>query len=346
MDRSTGMMVIACSDDGSVKRETRMIPQPTKGEILLKLTICGLCGTDFFKLNNATESAGTVLGHEIVGTVEKSVSSRFRQGDRIVVPHHVSCGECALCQRGSTTQCPEFKKNLFSPGGFSEFVLIREPAVRLAAYRIPDDVSDTAASFLEPAACVLRGINKAELPDDGCSVVIGGGTMGLLHLHVLRAVRPNSKVVIIDPIAERQAFALENGAIAALPPGHDALKKTINELTGELGADAIFDTVGGAGPLNLGFSAIRPGGSVVLFAHGGPGEVADFELNPFFKTEARLLATYSGGLEEQREISELIFNHILDATPLISHRMPLQEIDEAIQLCNQHKAYKILLVAQ
>ncbi len=343
MGRHAHMLVASCHDDGSIKLETRPIPEPAAGEILLKLTVCGLCGTDLFKLNNKTESTGTVLGHEIVGTVEKSNSERFHHGERIVVPHHVSCGECALCLRGSTTQCPVFKLNLFSPGGFSEFVLIRESAVRLAAYRIPDNISDDAASFLEPAACVLRGINKAEVPADGCSIIMGGGTMGLLHLHVLRAVRPKGKVVIIDPVPERQAFALANGAHQAFAPDDDVLQQTIADITSGLGADAVFDTVGGIGPLNLGLKTIRPGGSVVLFAHAGAQESATFELNSFFKTEARLLATYSGGLEEQQEIAGLIFAKKLDATPLVSHKLPLGEINKAIKLANEYKAYKILL---
>lgn len=322
------------------------MPRPAAGELLLRTACCGLCGTDLFKITHGGLEDGVVLGHELVATVVEAGAgvTAFAPGDRVVVPHHVACGECALCRRGAPTQCSAFRENLLFPGGFSELVLVRERAARLAARALPVAVSDTAAVFMEPAACVLRGLDRAELPDgEGCAVVIGAGSMGLLHLLVLRAAAPGTAVVVSDPVAARRRLALELGAAAACTPGPE-LAATVASVTRGLGADAVFDTVGGAAVLVEAVALARPGGSAVLFAHARPGEPAGFEINPLFKHERRVLGTYSGGLAEQRRIFDLIVAGRLDASPLITHTLPLSRFGEAVALAVERRALKVLLV--
>lgn len=347
----TGAMTVAACVEGGVRLETRPRPEPGPGEMLLRLRCAGLCGTDLFKLRYGTASAGSVLGHEVVGTVEALGAgvAGFAPGDRVVVPHHVACGQCDLCRRGSEPLCPAFRENLLAPGGFSEWVLVRERAVRQAAFGLPPHVSDEAAVFLEPAACVLRGLRHARLPETalagpspGCAAVLGGGGMGLLHLLVLKAVHPALKVLISEPVAERRELALRLGADAVAPPGGET-SEAAAVLTGGLGADAVFDTVGGAGPLEATLALSRPGGAVVLFAHAAEGERAGFDLNAFFKSERRLLATYSSSLTEQREIYRLLVSRRLDPSSLVTHRMPLARFGEAVELAEGRRALKVLL---
>ncbi len=343
--------VVAVAAGGSTRREERVLPALSPGEILLRLRGCGLCGTDLFKLDHQSAPDGAVLGHEVVGdVVETRAPERFAIGDRVVVPHHVPCGECALCRRGSETMCDVFRENLLSPGGFSEFLVVGERAVRLAAQLVPEEISDDAAVFLEPAACVLRGIERSalaavpeEIEPSGCAVVIGGGSMGLLHLLTLRAWRPSLRIVLSDPVAERRRLALELGAAAAPPPGEEA-GSAVEALTSGLGADAAFDTVGGAAVLDGALALLREGGSAVLFAHARDGEAPSFHLNSLFKSERRVLGTYSGSLREQRTVFEWIAAGRLDASPLVTHRLPLARFDEAVALVRRREALKILLV--
>jgi len=352
------MTVALCSGGGAVRLETRPRPEPGPGEMLLRLRYAGLCGTDLFKLDQGTAPEGSVLGHEVVGTVEALGEGAvgFSPGDRVVAPHHVACGECALCRRGNEPLCPAFRENLLVPGGFSEWVLVRERAVRQAAFGLPPHLSDEAAVFLEPAACVLRGIRQARLAETalpaispgaapGAVAILGGGSMGLLHLLVLKAVHPALKVAVSDPLEERRALALRLGADAAAPPG-EAIQSAVEPLTGGLGADAVFDTVGGAGPLADALALSRPGGTVVLFAHampGGSGERAGFDLNAFFKAERRLLGTYSSSLADQREVYRLLVTRRLDPSPLVTHRLPLSRFEEALALARERRALKVLL---
>lgn len=348
------MTVAACAAGGAVRIESRPRPEPGPGEMLLRLRVSGLCGTDLFKLGHATAPEGAVLGHEIVGTVEFLGTGvrGFAVGDRVAVPHHASCGECDLCRRGSEPLCPAFRENLLSPGGFSEWVLVRERAVRQAAFGLPAHLQDEAAVFLEPAACVLRGLRHARLPETalagpspGCAAVLGAGSMGLLHLLVLKAVHPGLRVAVSDPLEERLDLARRLGADAATLPGQPA-REAVAGLTDGLGADAVFDTVGGAALLEAALAISRPGGTVVLFAHaphGEPGESAGFDLNAFFKAERRLLGTYSSSLADQREAYRLLVSRRLDPSPLVTHRLPLSRFEEALSLARERRALKVLL---
>lgn len=348
---SIPMRVAACAEGGAVRIETRPRPTPGPGELLLRLRAAGLCGTDLYKLRYATEPAGAVLGHEVVGTIDALGEGvvGFAAEDRVVVPHHVSCGECDLCRRGSDPLCPAFRENLLVPGGFSEWVLVRERAVRRAAFGIPPHVPDEVAVFLEPAACVLRGLRHARLPETalpgsspGCAAILGGGSMGLLHLLVLKAVHPTLRVAVSDPLPERLDLARRLGADVAASPG-DEIRHKILTATRGLGADAVFDTVGGAGPLEDALALSRPGGAVVLFAHAAAGERADFDLNAFFKTERRLLATYSSALADQREVYRLLVGRRLDPSPLVTHHLPLSRLEEGVALSRERRALKVLL---
>lgn len=335
--------VVACLGGGATVLQRRPAPRPEAGEMLLRLRVVGFCGTDLFKLQTDSAAPGTVLGHEVVGDVLALGDgvTRFSVGQRIAVPHHVPCGECVYCRRGNETMCEVFRENLMEPGGFADTILVRRRATELAAHVVPDSVSDAAAVFMEPAACVLRGVNRSGLTADGTAVVQGAGSMGLLHLLVLRAALPGIRVVMIDPVAERRSMSLELGAEAVAAPGGDA-QAVVAQVTADVGADAVFDTVGGAGPLQAGLDLCRQGGSVVLFAHAPEGQTAGFDLNDLFKYERRVLGTYSGALAEQQQVFDLILSGALDPTPLATHRMPLDEFERGVALVTSHQALKVL----
>ena len=349
----SAMTVAACTGDGGVRIESRPRPTAGPGEMVLRLRVAGLCGTDLFKLQHCTAPDGMVLGHEVVGSVAalgEGVAG-FALGDRVAVPHHVACGECDFCRRGSEPSCPAFRENLLAPGGFSEWVLVRERAVRQAAFGLPPSLRDDAAVFLEPAACVLRGIRQARLPETaftgpspGLAAILGGGSMGLLHLLVLKALHPGLRVLVSDPLEERRDLARGLGADAAVLPG--AAQGEVEALSQGRGADAVFDTVGGAALLETALALSRPGGAVVLFAHAetGGSDNATFDLNAFFKSERRLIATYSSALAEQREVYRLLVSGRLDPSPLVTHRLPLSHFPAAVELARERRAVKVLLV--
>lgn len=346
------MKVVACAGSGRTRLEKVARPTARAGELVLSLECCGFCGTDLFKIAGSETEPGTVLGHELVGLVAVVGDGVdwFQAGDRVVVPHHVACGTCAFCRRGSETRCATFKENLLEPGGFSELIRVLPRAVSRAARVVPETVSSDAASFMEPAACVLRGVRRSGLlhdapsdPDARVAVVQGGGSMGLLHLLVIKAVLPGCRVVVSDPVESRRSLADELGADASSRPGAE-LRRAVDEMSEGRGADAVFDTVGGAALLDEAIGLMRDGGTVVLFAHAGRGESASFELNTLFKGEMRVVSTYSGTVEDQGTVFELMASGALDPTPLVTHRIPLSRFDEAVALASDRAALKIMIV--
>src|ERR1035437_4876039 len=145
--------------DGAAALEEIPVPEIGDGEFLLALDVCGLCGTDVMK--HDTRAPNAVLGHELVGRVAKAgPGSPLREGERVVVSHHVPCGDCHWCRKGQESMCRQFKSTNIEPGGFAEFVRIPAQHARHTAFRVHDDMDPIAASQMEPLACVLRNVKR------------------------------------------------------------------------------------------------------------------------------------------------------------------------------------------
>ena len=334
--------VVAIQDGFHPRLEHRDRIRPGVGEILIRMRLSGLCGTDLFKLAAGGIAPGTVLGHEVVGEVLElgAGADSFSPGDRVVVPHHLACGRCRLCLSGAPTQCPEFRANHLLPGGFADEIRIAAPAAAHAARRLPAGMDDLDAVFLEPAACVVRSIERSGLtdlvaaPGRGRVAILGGGSMGLLHLLVLRAQGLAIDIILVEPRPDRRELALRWGARAAFPPGDP-------DLAG-LAADAAFDCVGGGEIARVALELVRPGGTVVLFAHGAHGERPGLPLNELFKHEKRLVGAYSGSLREQDQAFELLASGALRPSILVSHPLALDRFEHGVDLARRQEALKVV----
>ena len=371
------MKVVRTTATGRLEVVEAPEPEIDEGEALIELVCCGLCGTDLYKLADSGRAPGEVLGHEVVGRVIETRTNRLAPGDRVIAPHHAPCGDCRLCRSGAETMCARFAENLLDPGGFSERLRLKARAVRHTVRKLDDGLTDAAAAFVEPAACVLRGIDRAGLSREAPAVVvIGAGSMGLLHLLVLRAVAPGASILVVEPDASRRSTATELGADAAVPPNEltdlqvqasspaaacdsptdaDQVRRAPRlrplrpgpgaeaPVLPDEGADAVFDTAGGQAAFDLALQATRPGGRVVLFAHAARDARVTFDINAVFKSERQVIGAYSGSPAEQARVLDLLHEGKLDPTPLVTHRLPLDRAAEAVDLCRRREALKVLL---
>src|SRR5437870_4055239 len=201
-------------------------PSPKKGELLIEMRSCGVCGTDLEKVKGEVATP-PVLGHEVVGEVAE-VGRGVRgiePGDRVFTHHHASCYECELCRRGEYTMCAEFPRHNISPGGFSEFYVVPELNVsRGAVLPLPGSMSFEEGSFIEPLGCCIRGLSKVDVTKFKSAVIYGAGPVGLTHLMLLQNYYGYRDIAVGDLSEYRLSFALSLGA-KIFRPGEAREKK-------------------------------------------------------------------------------------------------------------------------
>jgi L-iditol 2-dehydrogenase len=315
-------------------------PQPAAGpgELLLRMRGCGLCGSDIAKIVAPDTRAPVVLGHEVVGDVVEAGPgvAGFGVGDRVVAAHHVPCGECHYCRRGSESMCRAFKASNLDPGGFAEYVRVPPANVRHATFRIPDHLTDEEASFVEPLACCLRAVDRARVESGDTAVVVGLGSIGCLFVQLLR--RAGAAVVGADPLSSRTALALELGASAA--GGGETAAPAVSALSEGRGADHVVITGGGAEVLPWAAGLVREGGTLHFFA-GGPGESLPLPLGTLYHRELTVTSTYSSSPATLARAFWLLTAGKVEVDRLITHRLPLARLADGVDLMRRREALKV-----
>ena len=324
---------------GAGRLDTGEWPRPAigSGELLVKVRGCGLCGSDIAKIVDPATRAPAVFGHEVVGDVAEVGAGvgDFAPGDRVVVAHHVPCGECHYCRRGSESMCREFKRSHLDPGGFAEYVRVPAPNVRGATFRVPEHLSDEEASFVEPLACCVRAVERARVESGDTAIVVGLGSIGCLFVQLLR--RAGAAVIGVDQDAGRVAFARGFGVEASGPAEASTMARRCSD---GRGADHVVITGGGAAVLPWAVQTLRDGGAVHYFA-GGDGEALPVALAALYHRELTVTATYSASPATLTRAFWLIAAGKVDVAALVSHRLPLARLAEAVELMRRRQALKV-----
>lgn len=314
-------------------------PEPAigPGEVLLRLKGCGLCGSDIAKLGDPATRIPAVFGHEVVGEVAAIGAgvSGFAVGDRVVAAHHVPCGACHYCRRGSESMCAAFKASSLDPGGFAEYVRVPEPNVRHAMFRVPPHVGDVAASFVEPLACCVRAVRRAALRPGDTAVVVGLGSIGCLFVQLLKRV--GATVVGCDTLAGRVALARRLGADDG--GAADAAGAAARALSDGRGADLVIVTGGGAPVLPWAADVLRDGGAVHCFAGGG--DTLPLSLDRLYRRELTISATYSSSPADLAEAFRLIAGNAIEVECLVTHRVALESLASGVDLMRRREALKV-----
>jgi L-iditol 2-dehydrogenase len=325
---------------GDVRIEELERPHPGPGELLVRMRACGICGSDLLDWY-IERRAPVVLGHEPVGIVVEAgaaVDGPLPQvGTRVFAHHHVPCQECERCRRGHETLCETFKQTRIHPGGFAEYFLVPARNAALDVLPVPDDVSDAAATAIEPLACVVRGQRRAGVSADTRLLVVGGGQMGLLN--ALTGLAAGARVAVAEPLPARRALAGRLGARGVEPDSAAVLGALDGRPTVALlctGADAAWE---------LALDSIDAGGIVQLFAPVSPGAGRSFEGNDLFFRELEVHASYSAGPGDTRAALELIESGAVQPEALITHRFALEETARALDAARRREAVKAIVTA-
>jgi L-iditol 2-dehydrogenase len=310
------------------------VPVPGAGEILVRVDACGVCGTDVKKIQKGLLRAPRVFGHEIAGTVARVGArvTRFREGDRVALHHHVPCGDCFYCRLGVYAQCAGYKRNGTSAGfeaaggGFAEFVRASDWIVERGAIPIPDGVGPDEAAFVEPLNTCLKAVQRAGVERGQTVLVVGQGPIGVLLMQLARW--SGARVLVSDTIPERLSLSRELGADVALDASGDVASE-VRGLTEGRGVDRALVAALGQAPMDQAIAAVRPGGRVLVFAATSPGERAEVDFGALCAAEKEIVTSYSASVDVQDLAARLIFQREIRVRELISHRFFLEEAPEA-----------------
>ncbi len=321
-----------------VEVESIPVPEIGRGEILIRVETCGICHTDLKKIEYNLLAPPRIYGHEtagVVAAVGENVT-RYRAGDRVLVFHHIPCGQCFYCRRKLYAQCPVYKKvgvtAGFEPagGGFSQYVRVMDWIVERGVEKIPDGVSFDQASFVEPVNTCVKGVKQIDPQPEDVVVILGQGPIGLIFTMIV--ARTGARIVATDAMEERRALARRFGAAEAFGPRDQRLEQTVRAMTDGRGADLVIVAASAKGIVEQAVACTRPGARILLFAQTSHQERIEVSGADVCMGERTLCGSYSASVDLQRESAELVFSGALPVEQLISHRFPLDRIHQGIRL--------------
>jgi len=334
---------------GQGRVEVRSLPVPAieAGEVLVRVESCGVCHTDLKKIEHDLLPPPRIYGHETAGVVAACGAgvSKFQPGDRVVVFHHIPCKSCFYCDRRLYAQCATYKKVGITAGyeaaggGFAQYVRVMDWIVERGVERIPAGVSFDQACWVEPVNTCLKATEMLRPPPDDVVAVLGQGPIGLIFTMLLR--RMGVKVWATDTIPYRRELSRSFGASAL--DSRDNVELQLKDATEGRGADAVILATNARGLVEQALKLSRPGAKILLFAQTSAAEPIECSGAEICVGERVMLGSYSSDVDLQSEAARLVFSGELPLESLISDRLPLTEIQQAIRKA-QHPGERSLKV--
>lgn len=318
------------------------VPIPTiqrEDQVLLRVEAVSICGTDVHITAlpaGYVATPNTILGHELVGVVEKTGSevTHLAVGDRVVLNPNDYCGTCVYCQKGLPNQCENIKAiGIDYDGGFASHCVVSGKLL----YKISPKVPAALAACAEPLACAVNGFRKVNIQPGESAVIIGGGPIGLM-IALLAKASGVGKLYLLETAPYRAEFAKSLQLGCVLNPKTDSPAATILKETG-IGADYVFDVTGSQAIPAI--ELVRKGGKVVLF--GVNKSASDTLCQHLITTkEIALLGTWLANATFPDAV-RILEEGIIDLAPLVTHQLPLERLEEGLALLKKGEGIKIVI---
>lgn len=317
-------------------------PDFSDREVIVKIEACGICGSDLMEWYRK-DRVPLVLGHEIAGVVDRvgREVKDYKEGDRVVVAHHVPCGRCHYCINGNETVCETLRKTNIYPGGFSQFARIPEINVEKGLFKIPEDLSFEFATFAEPLGCVLRAQRKLGIKPGNNVIVIGAGISGILHIQMAKLF--GAGPIIASDINEwRMEQALKFGADYVFHP--EKLEKEIRKIMSSELADIVIICVSATSAIELSFKIINRAGKILFFAPSEPGAKISVSINElFWRNDTVLTTSYAASPADYSIALRLIHLGKVNVKDMITHTFGLDEIQKGFNTMEKGEGLKVII---
>jgi threonine dehydrogenase-like Zn-dependent dehydrogenase len=328
------------------------VPKPTiktSRDAVVRITLGAICGSDLrIYHGDAPMSRGELIGHEFVGVVEEigSEVQRFKPGDRVVSAFYTSCGICVLCRKGWFSQCAH--KGTFGfgevyggglGGAQAEFVAV--PHADHTMEPISAEMSDEQAIFVgDILSTGFFAAQRAEITPGDTVAVIGAGPVGLMATMCAQLFGP-AKVFVVDMVDARLEIAQQLGGIPINTRQVNPLE-AIDAQTGDLGVDSSIEAVGAVASVDTAIRCVRGGGTISMV--GVPSQyTGDFPYMPMWEKSLTFRSGVCNVHAYMRPLLDLIAAGRLKPEMIISHRMKLDDIEEAYRMFDAREATKIVL---
>lgn len=327
-------------------------PELLPGELLVRVESCGICHTDLKKIQHDLLAPPRIFGHETAGVIAAVGDGvkDFAAGDRVLVFHHIPCAECFYCRKKLYAQCATYKKVGVtagyepSGGGFSQYVRVMDWIARRGVEKIPGGVSFERASFVEPVNTCLKAVKQIDPRADEVVAILGQGPIGLMFTMLVR--RTGAAILATDTISRRRGLALRFGAREAWDPRDTDVAAEVAAHSHGRGADVVIVAASAPGIVEQAMRCSRPGARILLFAQTSHQERIEVSGADICVGERSIMGCYSASIDIQRESAQLVFSGELPVEELVSHRLPLDQIDEGIRLALQPDEQSLKIIVQ
>ena len=354
---------------------------PNQDWVKIKVRLCGFCGSDLNLIQvkdspmaSPFTSFPCIFGHEVYGEVAEigiSGNSLLKKGDRVTINPGLSCTargivpECPSCAAGRPGSCEKYAEGPFAPGmftgickdiggGFAEYMVVHKSQV----YKVPDEVSNEAATLTEPLAVGLQAVLDNRPNDHDRVLVIGGGVIGSMIVKAIRGLGIGCSITVVEPSAFVGEYVKRSGAdnvvtgsiidAAERITGAKAYKPMLGERIVQGGFNQVFDTVGHSDTLQSALIVTKGGGTVSLV---GIGNKVSFDPSPLWLKLLTLKGCYGYGYNETENGREHAFDMALDlmakkkvqVEDMLTHTFPIENFRELIDMNMakaRHKAIK------
>ncbi len=331
------MKVALLSDINKIEIVSLKRPVPRGNEILIKLKACAICTWDqrAFSGINKVEFP-FVGGHEMFGVIEQIGSNidgkEWRIGDKVAIGLLSMCGNCHYCRIGEHGICSNHNYNkkvgglpYAGTGGFSEYLAVSPGNL----FKASNHIDDAIGAFTEPLSCVIHSIEKINLEKAENVLIIGAGTMGILHLLILQ--KKGLRVVVSEPDKRRRDFAEALGADFVIDPGNDNPVEKIKDLTDGRGADAVIDATALLEVAKQSIEMAAPLGTVSFYSSIYPKEPIQIDPNWLHKKMVNITGSANSNSHDFQIAINMLSEGIIDPSPLVSKIFPFDEIEEAFK---------------
>lgn len=319
-------VVITGPKEASLQYIERWSPEPD--EVLIRCEAAAICTTERRVFSGDLQYYPAIGGHEVAGVIESigETKTDLKPGDRVAIDNANRCGHCYYCTRGRDNLCLDFFKPrkqsayVMIGGGFAEYTT----ALPSQVVKLPDSLSTEEASLMEPLACCINSIKKAQLSFGDTVVIVGAGTMGALHLMLAKQL--GARTIVSDPDEHRLQMAQQFGADVTVNPTVDDPVQVVKDNSGGRGADGVIIAASAKAGGEQGLLLAGPGGRVVFYASLYPKGMIDLDWNRIHYQEIVIAGTEGCTHKDFHEAVALAGSGAVKVGPLISKTIQLDEL--------------------